>query len=97
MRRRHLLEIHEQPWCLQAVRDGATDCLRLIAVIGRQFQGALPPLRRALALSGAQRIIDLGSGGGGPWLALRTQLQTQEGAPVPIPLNAPFPQALKHL
>jgi len=97
MRRRHLLEIYEQPWCPQAVRDGATDCLRLIAVIGRQFQGALPPLRRALALSGAQRIIDLGSGGGGPWLALRTQLQTQEGAPVPITLTDLFPnqQALQ--
>ena len=91
MRRRHLLEIHEQPWCPQAVRDGATDCLRLIAVIGRQFQGALPPLRRALALSGAQRIIDLGAGGGGPWLALRTQLQTQTGAPIPITLTDLLP------
>ena len=97
MRRRHLLEIHEQPWCPQAVRDGATDCLRLIAVIGRQFQGALPPLRRALAMSGAPRIIDLGSGGGGPWLALHTQLQTQEGAPMPITLTDLLPnqQALQ--
>jgi len=97
MRRRHLLEIHEQPWCPPAVRDGATDCLRLIAVIGRQFDGALPPLRRALAMSGTQRIIDLGSGGGGPWLALHTQLRTKEGAPMPITLTDLFPnqQALQ--
>lgn len=97
MRRRHLLEIHEQPWCPQAVRDGATDCLRLIAVIGRQFEGALLPLRRALAMSGAQRIIDLGSGGGGPWLALRSRLQTSDGALVPITLTDLFPnqQALR--
>lgn len=91
MRRRHLLEIHEQPWCPQAVRDGATDCLRLIAVIGRQFEGALPPLRRVLAMTDTQRIIDLGSGGGGPWLALRTRLRTKDGAPMPITLTDLFP------
>ncbi len=91
MRRRHLLEIHEQSWCPQAVRDGATDCLRLIAVIGRQFDGALPPLRRVLRMTDAQRIIDLGSGGGGPWLALHTQLQTKDGTPMPITLTDLFP------
>jgi hypothetical protein len=94
MRRCHLLEIHEQPWCPQAVRDGATDCLRLIAVIGRQFDGALPPLRRALAMTNTQRIIDLGSGGGGPWLALHTQLHTKDGAPMPITLTDLFPNQM---
>ena len=97
MRRRHLIEIHEQSWCPVAVRDGATDCLRLIALIGRQFDGALPPLRRALAMTGAERIVDLGSGGGGPWLALRARLHTAAGAPAPIILTDLFPnrQALQ--
>ena len=79
------------PGVPQAVRDGATDCLRLIAVIGRQFEGALPPLRRVLAMTDTQRIIDLGSGGGGPWLALRTRLRTKDGTPMPITLTDLFP------
>lgn len=97
MRRRNLLEIHEQPWCPQAVRNGATDCLQLIAIIGRQFEGALPPLRRALSMSGARRIIDLGSGGGGPWLALCSRLQFGDSTLVPITLTDLFPnrQALR--
>ena len=38
--RRQWIEIHDQPWCPAAVRDGATDCLKLFAVIGRQFHEA---------------------------------------------------------
>ena len=91
MRRRHLIEIHEQPWCPQAVRDGATDCLRLIAIVGRQFDEALPLIRRSLSMSGAQRIIDLGSGGGGPWLALYSRLRFDDGTPVPITLTDLLP------
>lgn len=91
MRRRHLIEIHEQPWCPQAVRDGATDCLRLIAMVGRQFDEVLPLLRRALSMSGARRIIDLGSGGGGPWLALYPRLQFDDGTPIPITLTDLLP------
>jgi hypothetical protein len=91
VRRRHLLEIHEQPWCPAAVRDGATDCLRLIAVIGRQFQGALPLLRRALALGESDRILDLCSGGGGPWLALAQHLERLDGSPLPIFLTDLYP------
>ena len=91
MRRRQLLEIHEQPWCPRVVRDGATDCLRLIAMIGRQFDGALSPLRRALAMTGAERMIDLGSGGGGPWLALHDRLETKDGKAVRITLTDLLP------
>ena len=91
MRRRHLIEIHEQPWCPAAVRDGATDCLHAIAVIGRQFHGTIPLLRRALARTGTHRIVDLGSGGGGPWLALHRQLTTGGGEPVSITLTDLLP------
>ncbi|HXF61211.1 MAG TPA: hypothetical protein VNK95_06320 [Caldilineaceae bacterium] len=75
MPRLHLLEIHEQPWCPQPVRDGATDCLNLLANLAQQYAFVAPKLRQALAAAGRngapiRRIVDLCSGGGGPWLTL---------------------------
>lgn len=59
MRRRHLLEIHEQPWCPPAVRNGATDCLAAIAAVLQQYRNAVPLLAGALAASNSRRIVDL--------------------------------------
>jgi hypothetical protein len=94
MRRRQLLEIHEQPWCPVAVRDGATDCLRLIATVGRQYRHVLPKLQDALTQSGATRIVDLCAGSGGPWSTLQRQLQGVAGAPVEVLLTDLYPRPL---
>lgn len=77
--RLHLIEIHEQAWCPAAIRDGATDCLRLIANLGQQYKHVLPMLRHALRTSGTARIVDLCSGGGGPWPGLLAQLDALGG------------------
>ena len=74
MRRLHLLEIHEQPWCPPAVRNGATDCLAVIAAglasgpamleVIRQFRDVWvmrPAARGAmLALDRAYRRVSRG-------------------------------------
>lgn len=91
MTRLHLLEIHDQPWCPAAIRDGATDCLRLIATVGRQYKHVAPLLQEALIATNATRIVDLCSGGGGPWLALGRTLNTRTGAPVQILLTDLYP------
>jgi hypothetical protein len=72
--RLHLGEIHEQPWCPSAIRDGATDCLNALAGVARQYDRAAPRLTAALAQSGSRRIVDLCSGGGGPWWRLAPQV-----------------------
>ncbi len=90
MQRRQLLEIHDQPWCPHAVRDGATDVLKLIAVIGRQFNGAVEPLHAALAATGDRYIVDLCSGGGGPWLGLYCRIHVA-GRPPIVVLTDRFP------
>ena len=82
MPRLHLLEIHEQPWCPQPVRDGATDCLNLLANLAHQYAFVTPKLRQALAAASqngapVRRIVDLCSGGGGPWPTLHRRLMTQ--------------------
>lgn len=94
MRRRQLIEIHEQPWCPVAVRDGATDCLRLIATVGRQYRHVLPKLQAALAATGTTRIVDLCAGSGGPWTSLHRQLEPVAGAPVEVLLTDLYPRAM---
>lgn len=91
MPRLHLLEIHDQPWCPSAIRDGATDCLRLIATVGRQYKAVAPLLQEALLATNATQIVDLCSGGGGPWRALGHTLTTRAGTPVPILLTDLYP------
>lgn len=91
MPRLHLFELHEQPWCPPAIRDGATDCLRLIATVGRQYKHVAPLLQEALCAANATAIVDLCSGGGGPWLALGRTLKSRTGAPMPILLTDLYP------
>jgi hypothetical protein len=92
MQRRHLLEIHEQPWCPTAIRSGATDCLRFIATVGRQYKHVLPKLEAALVATGSTHIVDLCSGSGGPWPTLHQQLSAIDGERVQILLTDLYPQ-----
>ena len=94
MQRRQLIEIHEQPWCPLAVRDGATDCLRLIATVGRQYRYVLPKLQRALTKTGATRIVDLCAGSGGPWSSIQRHLTSVAGSQVEVLLTDLYPRPL---
>lgn len=68
MRRFHLLEIHEHPWCPGFIRDGLTSYLQ--AQIGSFgiYDVVLPEIL-ALAVPRGGQVLDLCSGGGGPWVA----------------------------
>lgn len=91
MARLHLFEIHEQPWCPTAIREGAMACLRIIATVGHQYQAVAPLLQRTLLATGATQIVDLCAGGGGPWQTLGQRLKTHQGQPVPILLTDLYP------
>lgn len=91
MKRRQLLEMHEQPWCPGELRDGLTNVIRNLIRALRVYDPALPVLEKAIAVSGAKRIVDLCSGAGGPWIAWadRNQLPAVES----ISLSDMFPNA----
>lgn len=74
MRRLHLLEIEDQPWCPRAIRDGGTDWLHFMANTHQAFNAIAPKLRDAMTRFGCDRIVDLCSGGGGPWASLEPLL-----------------------
>jgi len=85
MRRVHLLEIHDQPWCPPSLRDALTDFLQFALHLGRSYSAVTPLLRDAVARAGARRVVDLCSGAGGPWRALRRDI------PVPVLLTDKYP------
>jgi hypothetical protein len=76
VRRRHLFEIHDQPWCPAVVRDAATDYLRLAVEASGQTRTLAPLLRELLEATGEQHVVDLCSGGGGPVPAIVGLLRT---------------------
>lgn len=69
MRRFQLFEFLDQPWCPRVIRDGATDCLEAIVGASDVYRPIRSAFAAAIAASGSNQIVDLCSGGGGPWLS----------------------------
>ena len=91
MRRFHLFEILDQAWCPQAVRHGATDFLEAITSRGDIYRPIQAEIFRAIDDCGAERVIDLCSGGGGPWLSPAWRSGLAAHAPLTVVLTDKFP------
>jgi hypothetical protein len=76
--RLHLVELHDLSGCPASLRDALTDFLAFSVNLAGAYDPVGPLLRRAVARSGARRILDLCSGAGGPW----SRLAGQVGVPV---------------
>lgn len=70
MRRRHLIEFEDEPWCPAPVRHGITDMIQFFLGLGNLYAPIVPRLANALDRSGERDIVDLCSGSGGPWLRI---------------------------
>jgi hypothetical protein len=80
MRRIQFIELHEQPWFPSTLRNEITDALQYGSEILRAYTPICGLLQRALDVMGSHSIVDLCSGGGGPWLDLSQKLRTDTGA-----------------
>jgi hypothetical protein len=67
LRRIQWIEIHDQPWFPVLLRDVVTDALEAALHIANNYGVIVPRLRKALARARTSQIVDLCSGGGGPW------------------------------
>lgn len=76
MSRIHFVEICDKPWCPSFIRDGATDLLRCFEETGRYFDCIVDKLKKIVSHLNTRTIIDLASGGGGPWFRLYDQLKS---------------------
>ena len=77
MQRLHLFEIEDQWWCPDVLRDALTDYLRFVMERFTPYTPAAPLLAQALERSSESRVVDLCSGGGGPWVDLLRRLRAQ--------------------
>lgn len=91
MNRKPWFELHDSPRYPGFLRDMVTDGLEHTWNTLGSYRCIAPLLRRAVAESGARRVVDLCSGGGGPWLSLAPELKGAAGEPVGIVLTDKFP------
>ena len=67
LKRLSLSEIHDQAWCPRVIRNAVTDFLQYAINHWEQYTPLLPTLCYFLQRVEAERIVDLCSGGSGPW------------------------------
>jgi hypothetical protein len=92
-RRRHLFEFEDLGWFPNLFRDTITAWLR-DAFVGA-YEPVVPLLVELLARDGSERVVDLCSGGSGPWEYLKQQVdgvRKDDGhSPVSLVLTDRFP------
>ena len=90
MRRIQWIELHEQPWFPSGLRDGITDALHFGLNLLKVYAPMAALLQSAFDSTGEQAIVDLCSGGGGPWSDFSQKLQG-DGHPFRIWLTDKYP------
>lgn len=90
MKRIHLFEFMDQPWYPQGFRRIQTDYLQFVTTRGAGHQNLIPLFEKALQQSGTMEIVDLCTGGTGPWVRLREQL-VKAGLHVKVTLTDKYP------
>lgn len=90
MRRRHFIEIHEQIWCPAIIRNSTTDYLQHVINANQVYEPIRQKLSNAIRLTKTNRVIDLCSGGGGPWLSLQMKFN-EEKFPIEVCLTDYYP------
>ena len=91
MRRIHLIELHEQPWFPKFLRDQITDTLQNAMNFFGAYAPIAPLLQSVLQSTSTVSVIDMCSGGGGPWLDLSRRLQKIAPSSLQILLTDKYP------
>lgn len=90
MNRIHLFEFTDLSWYPETLRRVQTGYLTFVATLGYAQLYLFPLLQKALHQAGTDQIVDLCSGGTGPWLRLAEQFRLS-GQPVRITLTDKHP------
>src|ERR1700682_1794189 len=75
MRRVQFIELHEQPWFPPSLRHEITDALQFGLNLLKAYAPIAPLIQTMLDSARCRSIVDVCSGGGGPWLDLSRKLQ----------------------
>jgi len=91
MHRIHLIELHEQPWFPSFLRDDVTDTLQSAMNFFGAYTPVAPLLQSALDSTHSRTVVDMCSGGGGPWLKLSPRMHANQHAALRILLTDKYP------
>ena len=94
MGRTDLVELHDHRWFPTFLRDLVTDALQVLWQFGNSYGPILSHLYRGLTASSSAapvRVVDLCSGGGGPWLRLSNTLERDFRLPIHVCLTDKYP------
>jgi hypothetical protein len=91
MKRRQLVELEDLPWWPRVFRDAETDYLAAALRVTKTYAVMAPRLAAALKRCGATGVVDLCSGGGGPWAELLPAVRAAAGADVSLCLTDKYP------
>jgi hypothetical protein len=91
MRRKPWFELHDHRLYPGFLRDLVTDALQEIWNARQIYSPIALRLGRAVAESGAKRVVDLCSGGGGPWLRLCSELHSDRATEPAVLLTDKYP------
>jgi hypothetical protein len=80
MRRVQFIELHEQPWFPSTLRNEITDALQFGLNLIKAYAPIAPLLQNVVDSTRLRSIVDMCSGGGGPWLDLSRKLQSDASA-----------------
>lgn len=84
-------EFSDLPWWPGFLRRLLTDFLQTYTRLVKPFDRKTDLIVRATEVSGSNRIVDLCSGAGGPWLDLGNQLARESGKTYDVLLTDKFP------
>ena len=90
MKQIRLFEFTDLSWYPDLFRRFQTDYLQLVASLGSGHKYLIPLFKRALQSTRTNEIVDLCSGGTGPWIHLAEQLK-QAGLPINVTLTDKYP------
>ncbi|MBN2550020.1 MAG: hypothetical protein JXB15_12730 [Anaerolineales bacterium] len=90
MTRIHLFEFTDQPWYPDTFRRMQTDYLQFAASMGAGHKNLLPLFAKAMQHARTTEIVDLCSGGTGPWVRLLEHFR-QAGLEVTVKLTDKYP------
>ncbi|MBP6742812.1 MAG: hypothetical protein KA244_08185 [Deltaproteobacteria bacterium] len=91
MARHHLFEFCDLAWLPTSLRSLTPTFLEAAFRITRSYTVAATPLAAALRQTADRQLLDLGSGGAGPVLTVRSLLASREGLEVKATLSDKFP------
>ena len=75
MGRIHLFEFEDQKWFPTFLRNYGTDFLQFLSNKTKMYKPIIPIIKKGLKKSKTNRIVDLGSGGGGGLIWLNSELK----------------------